>query len=53
MKSMKKKLKLEKIKFIPVNTPIIFKEDKKNSLAGKYKSFLNININSEDLELVI
>ena len=27
---MKKKLKLKKIKFIPVNTPVIFKEDKKN-----------------------
>ena len=30
-----------------------FKEDKKKSLAGKYKSFLNVDVNSKYLELNI
>ena len=41
MKLMKKKLKSRKNKFIPVNTPVIFKEDKKNINDCLKKSWIS------------
>lgn len=49
LKKIKKKFKKQRV----IIRSSGYREDKKVSLAGKYKSFLNINVNSKFLELNI